>query len=515
MMKPVLLAIFLWLTFYPLAAQQGCTDPQATNYNPNATHNNGSCSYATTNYTLPQGVLLNTNLNENSGLAYVNGDLWTFNDGGNAASLYKINPATGQILRTVPVTNATNVDWEDITADDQFLYIGDFGNNANGNRQDLKIYKITLTDLYNDPVLGVNAEVINFVYSDQTDFTPKGENRTEFDCEAFFVRNNRLHLFSKDWIGPLYQTKHYIVPTAPGSYVATLEETFNVNGAITGADIARDNTDEIILIGYSTTNASLFMWILFDYQNDSFFCGNNRLIGLGSAGQKGQIEGITFVGSGFGYIASERFSRTVFDITITVPASLYSFTSVNWVPLPVELLNFNVIYTSPDIQISWQTATETESGYFALERSVDAILFEEIHRQEAAGISNSIQSYRYTDRNEGSHTYYYRLKIVDKNEKFTYSSVQTIDVTNNRILQINPVPARRGEHLEVTYTPGNTPSPLQISLWDTKGYTWLQENNQSYPASGIKLDTTHLPPGIYILQVADTQEVITQKILIL
>ncbi|MDO1448126.1 T9SS type A sorting domain-containing protein [Rhodocytophaga aerolata] len=511
MMKPVLLAIFLWLTFYPLAAQQGCTDPQATNYNPNATHNNGSCSYATTNYTLPQGVLLNTNLNENSGLAYVNGDLWTFNDGGNAASLYKINPATGQILRTVPVTNATNVDWEDITADDQYLYIGDFGNNANGNRQDLKIYKITLTDLYNDPVLGVNAEVINFAYSDQTDFTPKGENRTEFDCEAFFVRNNQLHLFSKDWIGPLYQTKHYIVPTAPGSYVATLEETFNVNGAITGADIARDNTNEIVLIGYHPNpfDSKLFMWLLFDYHDDSFFSGNKRRIELGFAFVKGQIEGVTYIGEGIGYMASERV-----DI-LNLPANLYTFTSVNWVPLPVNLLNFNVTYTSPDIQISWQTATETESGYFALERSVDAILFEEIHRQAAAGTSNSIQSYRYTDRKEGSHTYYYRLKMVDKNGKFTYSSIQTIDVTDKRILQINPVPARRGEYLEVTYSPGNTPSPIQISLWDTKGYTWLQGNYLSYPASGIKLDTTHLPPGIYILQVADTQEVITQKILIL
>jgi hypothetical protein len=512
MMKPVLLAILLWLTFYPLAAQQGCTDPQASNYNPNATVNDGNCSYAITNYTLPQGISLNTTLNENSGLVYINGALWTFNDGGNAASLYRVNPATGQILQTVPVNNATNVDWEDITADDQYLYIGDFGNNANGNRQNLKIYKISLTDLYNDPVLGVYAEVINFTYADQTDFTPKGENNTEFDCEAFFVKNGQLHLFSKDWIGPLYQTKHYIVPTAPGSHVATLEETFNVNGAITGADVARDNTNEIVLIGYSITNADLFMWVLFDYLDNLFFTGNKRRIGLGSVVQKGQIEGITFAGGGFGYIASEKFTRTVFGITITVPARLYTFTSVNWVPLPVELLNFTVTYASPDIQISWQTATETQSDYFALERSVDAILFEEIHRQEAAGTSNSVRSYRYTDRKEANHTYYYRLKLVDKDKKFTYSSVQTIDVTDKNVLQINPVPVKRGEFLQVAYASGNR--PIQISLQDTKGYTWLQRNYLS-SANGIRLDTSHLPPGVYILQVTDSQEVMTQKILIL
>ena len=165
MMKPVLLALFLWLCFYPLAAQLGCTDPLASNYNQTATINNGSCIYSPTNYTLPHGIPLSTQVNETSGLVYVNGDLWTFNDTESTASLYKINPTTGQVVQTVLISNASNVDWEDITADDEYIYIGDFGNNFNGNRQDLKIYKIRIDGLYSDPVLSIDAETIKFSYA--------------------------------------------------------------------------------------------------------------------------------------------------------------------------------------------------------------------------------------------------------------------------------------------------------------------------------------------------------------
>ncbi|HMC98451.1 MAG TPA: hypothetical protein VKG92_12405, partial [Flavobacteriales bacterium] len=50
---------------------------------------------------------LNTSLNETSGLVVVNGEVWTQLDSGNPNALYRIDPANGQVLRTVTVTNAT------------------------------------------------------------------------------------------------------------------------------------------------------------------------------------------------------------------------------------------------------------------------------------------------------------------------------------------------------------------------------------------------------------------------
>src|SRR4051812_26285025 len=123
-------------------AQAGCTDPNASNYNPSATTNNGSCSYPATSVSLTNGTALPAALKETSGLIYTDGGLWTLNDSGNSPAFYQIDESTGATLKTVNISNATNVDWEDLTADDTYFYIGDFGNNASGDRTDLKIYRV-------------------------------------------------------------------------------------------------------------------------------------------------------------------------------------------------------------------------------------------------------------------------------------------------------------------------------------------------------------------------------------
>ena len=77
------------------------------------------------------------------------------------------------------ITGVENYDWEEISSDSLFIYVGDFGNNVNGNRTDLHILRIEKNSLLiNSPVI----DTISFTYSDQTDFTPTGSNNTDFDC---------------------------------------------------------------------------------------------------------------------------------------------------------------------------------------------------------------------------------------------------------------------------------------------------------------------------------------------
>ncbi|MBL0340064.1 MAG: hypothetical protein IPP71_03590 [Bacteroidetes bacterium] len=149
-MKKVLLLILCYFNLSYIAGSfaqiSGCTDPQSNNYNPAATINDGSCSYNATNLVLTTKTSLSAPLlNESSGLTFINGKLWTFNDSGNANDIYRVDTATSTVYQTVDITNATNVDWEDMTSNNDFLFVGDFGNN-NGNRQNLKfIESIKLT----------------------------------------------------------------------------------------------------------------------------------------------------------------------------------------------------------------------------------------------------------------------------------------------------------------------------------------------------------------------------------
>jgi hypothetical protein len=91
------LALFLaLLPFLPAAqAQPGCPDPQATNFNPGATQNDGSCLYPVTNYTPVFRANLNSDLKEISGLHRANGEWWGHNDSGYDPDIFSIDPETG------------------------------------------------------------------------------------------------------------------------------------------------------------------------------------------------------------------------------------------------------------------------------------------------------------------------------------------------------------------------------------------------------------------------------------
>jgi len=321
-MKQQTLAFLLFLPGlgYHAAAQTGCTDPRATNFAPAATRNDGSCLYPTTSTSLPSRAALPSEVDETSGLIYTNQQLWTLNDSDNEPLLYRLDPATGAVQQRVHISNFTNVDWEDLTADEQYLYIGDFGNNA-GNRRDLRVLRIPKAAIGTAAEATVAAEAISFSYPEQTDFQPT-VNQHNFDAEAFFYANNALHIFTKNWANR--QTSYYTVPTTPGIYTAQYRATLNVNGLVTGAALNAAGT-EAALLGYTATGQT-FVWLLFDFPTNNFLQGNKRRLELPSALLVGQVEGLTFVDRYSVLVSNERLATPL----LTVPPRLYALGLSEW-----------------------------------------------------------------------------------------------------------------------------------------------------------------------------------------
>ena len=197
---------------------------------------------------------LPTILKESSGLYYTDGNLWTFGDSGNANWIFKIDTLTGAILQIVIIQNFPNEDWEDITADSEYIYIGDFGNN-DGNRKDLKILKVKKSDINTSSLqVSVNAEAINFSYADQLDF--EANSNTDYDCEAMAAIGNYLYIYAKD--GGNLQTRCYKLPKDTGTYTVVPLETFNTAGKVTSAAF-NPVTKELMLGGYM--NKKIFPFI--------------------------------------------------------------------------------------------------------------------------------------------------------------------------------------------------------------------------------------------------------------
>jgi hypothetical protein len=309
-LKTVLLLIFFLKSFAALHAQvYGCPDPVASNYNNSARVNDGSCTYTQASINPKLKYNLNNAVNESSGLLWWNKLIWTHNDSGGEPQLYGMDSSNGNIVKTVTITNANNIDWEDIAQDGQYIYIGDFGNNANGNRTNLKIYRIKKSGIKKKDSL--KASVIHFSYSDQTDFSPSGSNNTNFDCEAMIAYKDSLFLFSKDWKDG--KTRLYKLPKAPGTYIAQKTGELNVEGLITGAEIISDKR-VIVLTGYNIA-VTPFIYLLYDFSGNNFFSANKRKIEVNEGFT--QVEGICALNNNNFYISNEKFQKI-----FTVPAKL-------------------------------------------------------------------------------------------------------------------------------------------------------------------------------------------------
>ncbi len=329
-MKQFLVAgiIFLITITDSVGQTNGCTDPQASNFNAAASVNDGSCTYGNQNYIPSQTINLPSTLIELSGMVYWRGQFWGHNDGGGGAWFYAFDTANGSIRKVIGLTGASNNDWEDMAQDSLNFYIGDFGNNANGNRRNLRIYIIPKEYIDNsgDTLLLGNSQykIIQFSYPDQVDFSPTGANKTRFDCEAMFFHRGRLHLFTKNWIGNF--SVHYSLPSLPGTYAATRHDSLNTEGfLITAADIGAE--DQMLLTAYNAGGAcSIFLVYGFNEGPDYFNNGNKRKINLPSAIQIGQLEAVCYINGIRGAFGSERFQVSIFN----TPQNTRRFTTDQW-----------------------------------------------------------------------------------------------------------------------------------------------------------------------------------------
>jgi hypothetical protein len=302
--------VFLLLSARSEGQTSGCTDRLATNYNQSATINDGSCRYNPANIKPLASLKLENTLSETSGLILWDNMLWTHNDN-NDINLYSLDTIYANIVRKYQLNGIVNTDWEEISQDEEYIYIGDFGNNS-GNRKNLKIYRASKNSILNNSAV---FDSICFSYSDQTDFTSDAYN-TDFDCETFVVSGDSIYLFTKQWVSK--ETSIYSLPRDPGIYVAKLRSSYDVKGLITGAVYLEDEKI-IVLSGYSRT-VDPFIYLLYDFRGTDFFGGNKRKIEVLLPYH--QIEGITTSNGIKYYVTNEHFSINLF---VDTPQQIHVF----------------------------------------------------------------------------------------------------------------------------------------------------------------------------------------------
>ncbi|PKB18288.1 hypothetical protein [Flavobacterium sp. 5] len=258
-------------------------------------------------YSLPK------KLKEVSGIIYFpeTNTIYTLEDSGNANKIYALN-SNGKIDKAISITNAANVDWEDITKDKKGnIYIGDFGNNDN-ERRDLCIYKVAKGELNKENA--ISEYKISFSYPEQKDFPPK-KTKLFFDVEGFFEFNGYFYLFTKNRSKGFDGTALvYKIPNIGGTQKAVLMGEFktcdNYNHcAITSVAISPDATKIVVL-----THDKVIMFN--NFKGDNFLNGTQKTFKLNHFSQK---EAICFKDNKTLIIADEKTNKTggnVYEVSL-------------------------------------------------------------------------------------------------------------------------------------------------------------------------------------------------------
>lgn len=197
---------------------------------------------------------------------------------------------------------------------------------------------------------------------------------------------------------------------------------------------------------------------------------------------------------------------------ITTSGTISSFspftlanTDPNENPLPVSLLDFNATRVEDAARLNWRTASEINSAYFDVERSIDGENFQKIGEEQAAGKSNSLLEYHLMDMEVGGlnqDRVYYRLKMVDQDGSFEYSRIRSVffDVDEFEVISAYPNPIQ--SELTIQFAAPNS-GEVEFNLIDVLGRSLYQSKTQA--KKGLNEanlnDVSNLPQGTYLLTV--------------
>jgi hypothetical protein len=110
--------------------------------------------------------------------------------------------------------------------------------------------------------------------------------------------------------------------------------------------------------------------------------------------------------------------------------------------LPVTLTNVKAYQKNTGVQVEWTTQSENNIDRYEVERSSEVQPFAKIGAVNAKGNSNSITNYSFYDANPFNGVNFYRIKIIDRSGKVTYSQVVKVNISskaNQITIAPNPV----------------------------------------------------------------------------
>lgn len=177
-------------------------------------------------------------------------------------------------------------------------------------------------------------------------------------------------------------------------------------------------------------------------------------------------------------------------------------TLVKPVALPVKLKSFMASETGGQVQLKWTVAEEPGFLQYELERSDNGTAFSSI-----AIIKSGRFMYDYTDLNYNNRAgaVYYRLKMMDNNERLTYSGVVSVRIKNSLIVKISPNPANN------YFIISGAAAGEWVNLFDISGKNIMTARING---NSNTINVAAIPGGLYFIKYNDGKTIVVKKLIV-
>ncbi len=174
--------------------------------------------------------------------------------------------------------------------------------------------------------------------------------------------------------------------------------------------------------------------------------------------------------------------------------------------IPVELTSFTANVTGNDVELLWETASETNNSGFSIERMSAGSEYTEVGFVPGFGTTSEPKSYSFEDNNLRTGTYTYRLKQIDFDGTFEYSNEVEVDV-------IAPAQFSLDQNYPNPFNPSTkiafslaTDSKVSLKVFDVLGQEVASLINQDLAAGVHNYDfnASGFNSGVYFYRIEAT-----------
>jgi choice-of-anchor B domain-containing protein len=220
------------------------------------------------------------------------------------------------------------------------------------------------------------------------------------------------------------------------------------------------------------------------------------------------LSGNYYTGQVTADVFSVTFSKTGY-ITKTMTGVLLStgnITTLNVtlepMPVPLELIDFQAISKEKQVALSWQTKDEKQMTQFTIERSADGQVWDSIG---VVAAQNKPSTYAFWDNHPLSTVNYYRLKMSDRAGQINFSKILSVVLPiETKTLKLYPNPVKQKLFLQNAAEALPLSQTARVQIFDSFGKLVL---NTNYAQMQEGLDLSNLLRGCYWLLISDGQAV--------